>query len=136
MKLETLAVFVAALLLGSIGIVMINAPAKSGQSAIYQNPKEPKMTQRLNLGKLNYDTYCASCHGETGGGSEKGPTFISRIYHPGHHGDKSFYIAAKRGVRAHHWPFGDMKPVKGISDDQITLIVEYVRAIQQVNGLF
>ena len=136
MKLGNLAVFVAVLLLGSIATVMIAAPAKSGQSAIYQNPKEPKMTQRLNLGKFNYDNYCGSCHGKTGGGSEKGPTFISRIYHPSHHGDKAFYIAAKRGVRAHHWPFGDMKPVKGISDDQITLIVEYVRAIQQANGLF
>jgi cytochrome c553 len=136
MKLETLTVFIAVILLGSIGTVMIAAPAKSGQSAIYQNPKEPKVTQMLNLGKLNYDTCCASCHGKTGGGSNKGPTFISRIYHPGHHRDKSFYIAAKCGVRAHHWPFGDMKPVKGISDDQITSIIEYVRAIQKVNGLF
>ena len=136
MKLENLTVLVAVLLLGSIGTVIIAASAKSGQSAIYHNPKEPKMTQRLNLGKLNYDTYCASCHGKTGGGSDKGPTFISRIYHPGHHGDKSFYIATKRGVRAHHWPFGNMKPVKGVSDDQTNSIIEYVRAIQQANGLF
>jgi hypothetical protein len=117
-------VVVAVLLLGSFSTVMIVAPAKGGKSAIYQNPKEPKMTQRLKLGKFNHHTYCASCN------------FISRIYHPGHHGDKSFYIAAKRGVRAHHWPFGNVKPVRGVSDVQITTIAEYVRAIQQANGLF
>ena len=94
------------------------------------------MTPHLNLGKLNYDVYCASCHGKTAGGSDKGPTFISRIYHPGHHGDQSFVIASKRGARAHHWPFGDMKPVPGVTDQQLSLIVEYVRAVQRANGLF
>ena len=25
--------------------------------------KQPEMTPSLNLGKMNYDVYCASCHG-------------------------------------------------------------------------
>ena len=29
-----------------------------------------------------------------GRGTDKGPTFISRIYHPGHHGDGAFYMFA------------------------------------------
>ena len=114
----------------------IAVPAQSGQNANYANPVEPKTTPQLNLGKLNFDAYCASCHGKTAAGSGKGPTFISRIYHPGHHGDQAFYIAAKRGARAHHWKFGDMKPVDGITDDQITAIINYVRAVQKANGLF
>lgn len=112
------------------------APAWGQQKSIFPNSVEPKMTPRLNLGKLSYDAFCASCHGKTGRGTDKGPTFISRIYHPGHHDDGSFYTASKKGARAHHWRFGDMKPVKGVNDALITNIIQYVRAVQKVNGLF
>ncbi len=50
--------------------------------------------------------------------------------------DSHFLTAAKRGARAHHWKFGDMKPVAGATDAQIELIVEYVHAVQLVNRLF
>lgn len=106
------------------------------QDAESNKPIEPEMTPALNLGKINYDAYCASCHGKTAAGTDKGPTFISRIYHPGHHGDGAFFIAAKRGVRAHHWRFGDMPPVEGVNEAQIQSILQYVRAVQQANGVF
>ncbi|MBT6095802.1 MAG: cytochrome c [Rhodospirillaceae bacterium] len=97
---------------------------------------EPKMTGPLMLGKSAFTRYCAECHGPVGQGTDKGPTFIHRVYHPGHHGDGSFYLAAKKGARAHHWKFGDMKPVKGVTDAQLEKIVMYVRALQKANGLF
>jgi len=98
--------------------------------------KQPPMTPALNIGKMNYDVKCASCHGPGGVGTDKGPTFLHRVYHPGHHADGSFYLAAKRGARAHHWKFGDMPPVEGITDKQIEKIVLYIRAVQKTNGLF
>jgi len=104
--------------------------------AIFANPVEPKLTPKLRLGKLNYGAFCASCHGKIGGGTDKGPTFISRIYHPGHHGDGAFMKAPRRGARAHHFRFGDMKPVKGVTDAQLISILKYVRAVQRANGLF
>jgi len=94
------------------------------------------MTPHLDVDKMNFNKFCASCHGASGRGTDKGPTFISWMYHPGHHGDGAFYIAAKRGVRAHHWPSGDMKPVPGITDAKIKSIVAYIRAMQKANGLF
>jgi len=106
------------------------------QDAKSNSPREPEMTPALNLGKMNYEAYCASCHGKTTGGTDKGPTFISRIYHPGHHGDGAFFLAPKNGVRAHHWTFGDMKPVPEVNDLQLEYIVKYVRAVQKENGLF
>jgi cytochrome c len=127
----TRAIFVGAALL-----VTAIVPATGQQKAIYPNPVEPALTPQLNLGRMNYEAYCASCHGKTGRGSDKGPTFISRIYHPGHHGDRAFIIAPKRGARAHHWPFGDMKPVPGVTDNQLFLILKYVRAVQKANGVF
>ncbi len=96
----------------------------------------PEMTPSLNMGQMNYEAYCAECHGKNAAGSNKGPTFIHRVYHPGHHGDAAFMIAPKQGARAHHWKFGDMKPVEGVTDAQLESILEYVRALQKANGLF
>ena len=96
----------------------------------------PAMTPALNLGKMAYEAACAVCHGRNGVGTDKGPPFLHRVYHPGHHGDGAFYLAPKRGVRAHHWPFGDMPPVTGVSDAQIEKITAYIRALQKANGIF
>jgi mono/diheme cytochrome c family protein len=96
----------------------------------------PEMTPSLNIGQMNYEAYCAECHGKNTAGTNKGPTFLHRVYHPGHHGDAAFMIAPRQGARAHHWEFGDMKPVEGVTDAQLESILEYVRALQKANGLF
>lgn len=134
MRKQTFKYFAAALV--AAGLALASGAAQAQSDAVYPDPKEPEMTPRLQLGVMNYGAYCASCHGKTGGGSDKGPTFIHRVYHPGHHGDGAFFTAPKKGTRAHHWKFGDMKPVEGVTDAQLELIVEYVRALQQANGLF
>ncbi len=121
--------------LAGLGLGILSAALAAGQldpSTI----KTPTMTPELNLGKLNYEAYCAECHGVNTAGTDKGPPFLSRVYHPGHHGDQAFMIAPKQGTRAHHWQFGDMKPVEGVTDAQLRTIVKYVRAVQKANGLF
>ena len=129
-----LAAAVAAAALGlSVGLAVTSAQAKTPLDPA--KVKLPEMTPALNLGKLNYDVKCAACHGINAAGTDKGPTFLHRVYHPGHHGDGAFFLA-KRGVRAHHWPFGDMPPVAGVSDAQIEKVVLYVRALQRVNGIY
>ena len=130
-SLRKLALAGAALALAGVAATALAQP-----KATFDNPVEPKMTPRLNIGKLNYGHYCASCHGVTARGTDKGPTFIHRVYHPGHHGDGAFFTAPRRGARAHHWGFGDMKPVPGIKDKQLAAIVDYIRAVQKANGLF
>ena len=97
---------------------------------------EPKLPGKLVLGKLAFGTHCAACHGKQGAGTDYGPPFLHRIYHPGHHADESFFRAARSGVRAHHWKFGDMQPVPKATDTQLQNIVKYIRALQQANGLF
>jgi hypothetical protein len=61
---------------------------------------------------------------------------LHRVYHPGHHSDKAFLVAPRQGARAHHWKFGDMKPVENVTDAQLETIVKYVRALQKANGIF
>ena len=130
MRLRNFAAFTA------IVTVIAGAQTVSAQQLDPNTVKTPEMGPELNLGKMNYDAFCASCHGANGVGSDKGPPFLHPVYHPGHHGDASFFQASKQGARAHHWKFGDMKPVEGITDAQLETIVRYVRALQKANGLF
>ena len=61
---------------------------------------------------------------------------MHRYYEPGHHADETFRRAARFGVRAHHWRFGDMPPVDGLTDADVKAITAYVRELQQANGIF
>jgi mono/diheme cytochrome c family protein len=96
----------------------------------------PELTEAGSRGQAAFGTYCASCHGADAGGTGSGPPLIHRIYHPGHHGDMAFVMAARRGSRAHHWEFGNMPPVAGISDAEIADIIAFIREVQKANGVF
>ena len=86
-------------------------------------------------GKRLFDKSCASCHGIDLKGSEKGPPFLHPVYVPSHHGDASFQAAVHHGSRAHHWKFGDMPPVQGLSADDVAHITAYVRQQQKLAGI-
>lgn len=93
-------------------------------------------TTQEQMGEAAFNAKCAACHGDSGAGRDGlGPPLIHKIYEPGHHGDMSFQLAAMNGVRAHHWAFGNMPAVEGITPSDITNITTYVRAIQRANGI-
>ncbi|WP_417686293.1 c-type cytochrome [Roseibium sp.] len=97
----------------------------------------PPLTEAALVGKALFDANCATCHGKNAAGQEGvAPPLVHRIYEPGHHGDGAFVIAALKGVRAHHWPFGDMPPVPGVTRDEVVRIVAYVRELQKANGIY
>ncbi|MEF2554246.1 cytochrome c [Aurantimonas sp. A2-1-M11] len=96
----------------------------------------PKLSFQAERGQDLFAANCAACHGDNAGGAEQGPPLIHRIYEPNHHGDQVFLIAATQGVHAHHWRFGNMPPVEGVSQRQIADIVAYVREVQKANGIF
>ncbi len=96
---------------------------------------EPNLSETGAAGKKIFDANCAACHGAAGSGSDKGPPLIHRIYHPGHHGDMSFYRAVRQGTRAHHWAFGDMAPQPQVSPGDIPAVIRYIREVQAENGI-
>lgn len=110
--------------------------AVSAQTIDPSSVKEPPASPEINLGKMAYQAFCQECHGVNGVGTDKGPPFLHKVYHPGHHGDQSFYNAALKGARGHHWKFGDMKPVEGVKENHVKSIIAYVRALQKVNGIW
>ncbi len=88
------------------------------------------------MGQGAFETHCAACHGVNAVGQVGiAPPLIHKIYEPSHHGDLSFARAAKFGVQAHHWPFGNMAPVDGITDNEIISIITYIRELQRANGI-
>lgn len=89
----------------------------------------------LQRGAELFDSNCAICHGVGAKGTDKGPTFLDPTYRPGHHPDQAFHLAATAGVRAHHWQFGNMPPVQGVTQEQVAEITAYIRWLQRQNGI-
>ena len=136
---------VALLLAGGLGYAMW--PAKSGAPAS-ENAVQVKtgalaevlvpdvLSQNAKIGKLGYDAKCAACHGENAAGQDGvAPPLVQIIYEPSHHGDEAFQRAAAVGVRAHHWRFGDMPPVEGVTRGDVSMIIAYLRELQRANGI-
>jgi mono/diheme cytochrome c family protein len=81
-----------------------------------------------------YANKCAECHGANMEGTAKGPSHLSKVYEPSHHSDASFRQAIAKGSPQHHWNFGAMPPVQGVSDADATAVIAYIRAEQQARG--
>jgi mono/diheme cytochrome c family protein len=99
-------------------------------------PTVPELTVEETAGRALFDANCAVCHGANAAGSDRGPPLVHRIYEPSHHADLSFVLAVRKGVRAHHWRFGDMPAVAGVTEAEAIRITAYVRALQRANGIF
>lgn len=81
-----------------------------------------------------YAESCASCHGADLRGTDRGPSALSIVYEPNHHPDESFRRAIAAGAPQHHWDFGPMPPVDGLSDEEVDAVIAFVRAEQQRLG--
>jgi hypothetical protein len=98
--------------------------------------QDPKVPFRYALGLRAFRDKCAECHGQWAEGvADKGPPLVHPYYRPGHHPDGAFYRAAMSGVKSHHWNFGDMPPVAGITKKDIAAIIRFVRWWQEQNGI-
>lgn len=94
------------------------------------------LSENAQIGQKAFETNCAACHGLNAAGLDGvAPPLVHKIYEPSHHGDESFQLAAAQGARAHHWPFGNMPAVEGITRGEVTLIIAYIRELQRANGI-
>ena len=95
----------------------------------------PDLSAAARVGEVAFNENCASCHGPNAAGTDKGPPLVHDIYNPGHHADAAFHLAVIRGVPRHHWRFGSMPPVPGVTKTEVTSIIAYVRELQVANGI-
>lgn len=121
---------------GATSLATQSGPAAKG-APMAQVVVPAELSAQAQQGEVYYTAACASCHGANAAGQEGvAPPLVHRIYEPSHHGDMAFVLAARNGVRAHHWPFGDMPPVEQpLTDGELAAIVAYVRELQRANGI-
>jgi mono/diheme cytochrome c family protein len=133
---NTTALLTGAIALG-LGIWLVtslNTPDPTSEPMV--EVTVPQLNAVEATGQALFDNNCATCHGKNAAGQDGvAPPLVHMIYEPGHHADISFQRAAKLGVRAHHWPFGNMPPVESVDEASVSKIISYVRALQRANGI-
>jgi len=149
MSKSLIALITAVLLLGSVTLYFQNNREMADQTMNTPDTSESKAGDPIVsvtlpdvlegpalIGKTAFDAKCSVCHGANAAGQNGlAPPLVHKIYEPSHHGDESFQIAVANGVRAHHWKFGNMMPVDGLTRGDVENIVAYVRTLQRANGI-
>lgn len=134
--LTALIIFIVGVILYTVlpmGTDTVNAEEGTPIVAV-QIPTE--LSEIAMIGQRGFDTKCSSCHGENAVGKNGvAPPLIHKIYEPSHHGDESFQRAVAMGVRAHHWKFGNMPAIDGLTRADVKAITEYVRELQRYNNI-
>ncbi len=126
---------------GSVDIGGVEAALEqtlgAAEAAVFQAGTRTHTSANLDVagGKELFELNCSSCHGPVANGSDLGPPLVDIIYEPGHHADVAFVLAVRNGVRAHHWRFGDMPPLPGVTEPMVQEIVGYVRWLQRQVGI-
>ena len=137
--LTTFGIVVALILIAVIGCGSEAEPPDNTPTPLAtQPPAAPgsDLSDAALAGKQVFNANCSICHGADVMGSATGPPLIDRIYEPGHHADFSIRSAVRDGVPQHHWWFGDMPPVAGITHQQVDQLICYIRELQLANGIF
>ena len=112
------------------------ASTSDGATPLVEIILPDQLSDNATIGKRAFEAKCAACHGINAVGQDGvAPPLVHKIYEPSHHGDESFQRASAVGVRAHHWRFGDMPPVEGLTRAEVGMIVAYIRELQRTNGI-
>lgn len=114
--------------------VMVLASACGSNGTADESDIPPQDPALVAAGNELYQAHCAECHGTDLRGTDQGPSHLSEVYRPGHHSDAAFLLAVLQGSRAHHWRFGDMEPVEGLTEADVAAIVAFVREAQRTEG--
>jgi mono/diheme cytochrome c family protein len=143
--MKSIIAIAAILVAGGVGYAMWPASPQSADSeaaislegGVLADVLLPEaLSQNAQIGQLDFEAKCAACHGLNAAGQDGvAPPLVHIIYEPSHHGDEAFQRAAAMGVRGHHWPFGDMPAVEGVTRGDVTMIIAYIRELQRANGI-
>lgn len=96
-----------------------------------------ELSAQAAMGKTIFEGVCAACHGLNAAGTPGvAPPLVHQLYRPSHHADAAIMRAARNGVQAHHWNFGNMPPVDvRLTDAELASVVRYIRELQRENGI-
>jgi mono/diheme cytochrome c family protein len=106
-----------------------------GSSRGTQGGPTTEVDAQAGEGQALFEANCAGCHGQDLRGTDSGPPFLHPVYAPDHHSDEAFFAAVERGAQQHHWEYGPMPPIPGLSNSEVAAIVGYTRGVQETEGL-
>jgi mono/diheme cytochrome c family protein len=118
-----------------LGMAACQEQVATGEQDVAAVIHAVQIPANLAPGEASFEANCAVCHGTRALGTEQGPPLVHIIYEPSHHSDLAFYMAAERGVRAHHWNFGDMPAIPWVTREEVGQIVAYIRFLQRQVGI-
>lgn len=87
-------------------------------------------------GERLFNANCIRCHGSLALGTAQGPPLVHIYYEPNHHSDVAFQRAVRFGSPAHHWDFGPMPSIAGVTEAEVTQITAYIRWLQREAGIY
>lgn len=119
-----------------LGGAIIVAGVVFGGGSLNEGAATDRDPAAIAEGEALFTANCAACHGADLNGTATGPPFLNAIYAPNHHGAAAFQQAVAVGVQPHHWDFGPMPPVEGLTAEDVDKIVEFVRSRQEAEGIF
>lgn len=117
-------------------VIALGAAPACSQSESPSQSAAVAVPADLQSGEQKFVANCSACHGVGGVGTKQGPPLVHKVYEPNHHGDAAFQRAAANGVQSHHWEFGNMPKIPGVTSSDVELIVKYVRWLQKQAGIF
>lgn len=95
-----------------------------------------ELSSEAQIGQRIFEAACADCHGTNAAGQNGvAPPLVHITYEPNHHSDQAFLMAVRNGVRSHHWNFGNMPAIDGLTNADVQAIVRYIRELQRENGI-
>ncbi|WP_071675634.1 c-type cytochrome [Nioella nitratireducens] len=107
---------------------------QGGPIAAVALPSE--LSSEAQIGQRVFEAACADCHGINAAGQNGvAPPLVHITYEPNHHSDQSFLMAVRNGVRSHHWNFGNMPTIDGLTNGDVRAIIQYIRELQRENGI-
>ncbi|MGD2100931.1 MAG: cytochrome c [Acidimicrobiia bacterium] len=124
----------AARTIALVGVLSVVLGSCAAEPATIEADIEPQDPQLVAAGEELYTSNCAECHGDDLRGTDAGPAHLSEVYVPSHHSDGAFLVAVRAGSPQHHWDFGAMPPVEGLTDSDVEAIVAFVRERQRTEG--
>ena len=134
--MKRIIIYLAVVAVAAFAIWKWSAPADDNSGSAMAEVNVPTLSQAASQGKAVFDDNCAACHGENAAGKNgSGPPLVHKIYEPNHHGDQAFQLAAKLGVRNHHWRFGNMPAIESVTSEDVSKVVVYVRELQRANNI-
>ena len=125
-----------------IGLGLISCPAAvfvvfgtSGLDAFDESPSVPVSSLSIQLGGIAFAEECASCHGRTARGTERGPDLIHPDYGPGRRSDAQFRRAIREGKQARRAGYQNMPPAMNGSERHLNRLIVFLREVQRANGI-